>query len=230
MKIVAILPALNEAATVGAVVRGLRDFVAAVVVVDGGSSDDTCAQARAAGAEVVVEPRPGYGRACRAGVAFATDSSAEVVAFLDASSATYPEDLRAVLAPILNGGFDFVLGSRVSGQAEPGSLRPLQRAGNRLATQLIAWLHGHAYSDLGSMRAIRLGCLATLEMQESAHGWPAEMQVKAARRGLRICEVPIRYRRRRAGRSKVSGTAIGSLRAGFAILRVVLTGARTRGN
>lgn len=229
MKIIAILPALNEAATVGAVVRGIRELVAAVVVVDGGSSDDTCAQARAAGAEVVLEPRPGYGRACLAGVAYASAAGADVVAFLDASSAAHPEDLRAVLAPILNGSHDFVLGSRVGAQAEPGALRPLQRAGNRLATGLIALLHGHTYSDLGSMRAIGLGCLATLEMQESAHGWPAEMQVKAARRGLRICEVPIRYRRRRAGRSKVSGTAIGSLRAGLAILRVVLAGARIRG-
>jgi len=227
VKVVAILPAWNEASSVAAVVRGIsRDLVDHVVVVDGGSSDATCAQARNAGAEVVVEPRPGYGLACQAGVARARELGADVLAFLDASSAADPVDLRSVLAPVLAGQADFVLGSRTSGLAEPGSLRPLQRAGNRLATALISVLYHHNYSDLGSMRAISSGCLAHLDMQESAHGWPVEMQVQAARRGLRIREVPIHYRRRRAGRSKVSGHPLGALKAGLAILRVVLTGAR----
>ena len=200
--------------------------MAHVVVVDGGSSDDTCTQARAAGAEVVAHPRPGYGRACQAGFARARELGADVVAFLDASSAADPNDLQAVLAPLLAGQADFVLGSRTMGHAEPGSLRPLQRAGNLLATSLISVLYGHSYSDLGSMRAITCGCLASLEMREFAHGWPVEMQVQAVRRGLRIREVPIHYRRRRAGRSKVSGHPLGAVRAGLAILRVVLTGAR----
>ena len=224
MKVVAILPALNEAGSVAAVVRGIsRDLVASVIVVDGGSADATCAQARGAGAEVVVEPRPGYGRACQAGVARAIALGADVVAFLDASSAADPADLRAVLAPLLAGTADFVLGSRTGALAEPGALRPLQRAGNRLATTLIAHVYGHAYSDLGSMRAIRVSCLTALPMRESAHGWPVEMQVLAVRRGLRIGEVPIHYRRRLTGRSKVSGSPFGSLRAGVAILRVVLS-------
>lgn len=224
MKIAAILPALNEGASVAAVVRGIdRSLIDCVIVVDGGSTDQTCAEATAAGADVVVEPRPGYGRACLCGVARAAALGADVVGFLDASSAADPADLRAVLAPILRGDFDFVLGCRVGPQSEPGSLRPLQRAGNRLATALIAALYGHAYRDLGSMRAIRLGCLTSLGMRELAHGWPVEMQVKAARKNLRICEVPIRYRKRRAGRSKVSGHPLGSLRAGLAILRVVWT-------
>ena len=227
MKIAAILPALNEGASVAAVVHGIdRALVDWVIVVDGGSSDQTCAEAAAAGADVVIEPRPGYGRACLCGVARATELGADVVAFLDASSAADPAELRAVLEPILGGSYDFVLGSRVGPQSERGSLRPLQRVGNRLATALIAVLHGHAYSDLGSMRAIRLGCLTSLGMRELAHGWPVEMQVKAARQSLRICEVSIRYRKRRAGRSKVSGHPLGSLRAGLAIMRVVWTGGR----
>ncbi len=223
MNVVAILPAWNEGASVGAVVRGIsRELIQTVIVVDGGSTDATCAEAEAAGAEVVIERRPGYGRACLAGVARAAELGADVVAFLDASSAADPADLRAVLQPILEGQADFVLGSRTGGLADPGALRPIQRAGNRLATTLIAMLYGHSYSDLGSMRAIRLSCLTDLRMRELTHGWPVEMQVQAVRHGLRIGEVAIHYRRRQSGRSKVSGSVVGSLRAGVAILRVVV--------
>lgn len=224
MRVVAILPALNEAATLPAVLAAIApDLVWRVVVVDGGSSDGTPVLAQQAGAQVVTERQRGYGRACLAGAAEAQRLGAEVLAFLDASGSADPADLPAILAPILQGQADLALGSRTMGHAEPGALRPLQRLGNALAVSLIRLRHGKKYSDLGSMRAITSSALGALAMRELAHGWPAEMQVKAARVGLRVVEVPMRYRRRPAGRSKVSGTWSGAVRAGAAILRVVLT-------
>ncbi len=221
MKVVVIIPAWNEEASIGAVIRAIPSgLAAAVVVVDGGSRDATVAQAEAAGALVVVERRPGYGRACLAGVERAEQLGAEVVAFCDGSDAVRPSDLLIILQPLLHGDADIVLGSRTLGLAEPGALRPLQRFGNGLATWLIAHNFGFRYSDLGSMRAIRLECLRQMAMREQTHGWPAEMQVKAAQQGLRIREVPMHYRRRRAGSSKVSGHPFGAVKAGLAILRV----------
>ena len=222
MRTVAIVPALNEAATVAEVIRRLAAAGIGAVVVDGGSQDGTPDRARAAGATVVTERRRGYGQACQTGVAAAHRLDAEIICFVDAALAEDPSELPALLAPIAAGEADLVLGTRTQGRLEPGALRPLQRVGNRLATALIAGLVGHVYSDLGSMRAIRRDALAALQMRETAHGWPVEMQVRAARAGLRIREVPISYRRRRHGQSKVSGSVAGSLRAGAAILRVVL--------
>ncbi|MBI5609433.1 MAG: glycosyltransferase [Deltaproteobacteria bacterium] len=221
MKVAVVIPAWNEAASIAAVIRAIpTELGAAVVVVDGGSQDDTVEIARAAGAEVVVERRPGYGRACLTGVDRADALGAEVVAFCDGSDAANPADLLPIVGPILAGAADFVLGSRTLGLAEPGALRPLQRAGNWAATRLIALRFGVQYTDLGSMRAMRLDELRRLGLSELAHGWPTEMQVLAAKHGLRIREVPMHYRRRRAGASKVSGHPLGAVRAGWAILRV----------
>lgn len=228
MRVAVVIPVLDEAGTIESIVRAARatvgDTPRPVIVVDGGSVDDTRNRARAGGADVVIEPRRGYGRACAAGAQRAGELGAEVVAFLDGAGAEDPRDLPRIVAPILAGEADFVVGSRVLGDAEPGALRPAQRVGNHVATWLIAWLHGHRYTDLGSMRAIRCDALRDLGLVEAAHGWPAEMQVKAARAGLRIRELPIRYRRRRTGQSKVSGTLRGTMRAGVAILRVVVWG------
>jgi glycosyltransferase involved in cell wall biosynthesis len=228
MMVVAVVPALDEAETVAAVVRTLRTLlpvpVAAVVVVDGGSRDRTVAEAQTAGAVVCVETRPGYGRACRAGVEAARQLGADAVVFVDATGAIGPSEVAAVMAPIARGEADLVLGARQP--SEPGAMRGIQRAGNRLATALISLRFGRRFADLGSLRAIRLDALDRLRMTEPAHGWPAEMQVKAIRCGLRVKEVPIRYGKRKGGRSKVSGSLRGAVLAGCAILRVVLWGTR----
>lgn len=222
-----IIPALDEADTVASVIRGIPASVRGeVIVVDGGSHDGTAKRARAAGATVLVEPRRGYGRACSTGVRRAIRGGAEIVAFLDAAGAEDPRDLPGVIGPIARDEADLIIGSRELGHCEPGALRLAQRAGNRLATWLIWRLHGHRYSDLGSMRAIRVDALERLDMQEFGSGWPVEMQLKAVKLGLRVDESPIRYRRRRSGRSKVSGTVLGAVRAGTDILRVVLGSAR----
>ena len=221
MRVCIVIPAFEEAATIGNVLRAIPPGLAvAAIVVDGGSCDATRDVAAAAGARVVLEPRSGYGRACLAGMREAAALGADVVAFLGGGGAEDPADLPKVIGPVVRGEADLALGSRVQ-RAEPGALRPLQRFGNALATWLIALRFGRRFHDLGSMRALRLGALeAPLEL---AHGFPAEMQVQALKHGLRIVEVPIAFRRRRGGRSKVSGTVRGTLRAGAAILRVVLT-------
>jgi glycosyltransferase involved in cell wall biosynthesis len=222
---VVVIPAWNEAGSIAAVVRGIpADWP--VVVVDGGSSDGTVERAREAGAEVVVEPRRGYGRACRTGADRAAELGADVVAWVDAGGCEDPADLAEVVAPVARGEYDLCVGSRVRGERERGALRPMQRLGNALAVRLIALRWGQRFTDLGSPRAIRLNALNRLEMSELGMGWPVQMQALAAREGLRVTEVPVRYRRRRVGASKVSGSPIGSLRAGRAILGVVLRGGR----
>ena len=224
MKTVVVIPALNEAQNMMAAVSGVREtgLVDHVIVVDGGSGDATVERAQSASAEVVVELRRGYGRACLAGADQALKCGAEIIAFIDAAGASDPVDLAKVVEPIASGMADLVVGSRTLGRAERGALRPIQKAGNQLATWIIWLRYGHRYTDLGSMRAIRSTSLRRLAMRELGSGWPVEMQVKALRHGLRVHEIPMAYRRRRNGRSKVSGTVKGSVRAGVDILRVVL--------
>jgi len=195
-----------------------------VVVVDNGSTDATAQVARQDGATVVHEPRAGYGRACLAGLAslasLATlDSAVDVVAFMDADHSDYPEELPKLVAPILEGRADFVIGSRVR-QAQAGSLTPQQRVGNWLACRLLRWCFGQTYTDLGPFRAIRRQALDRLGMRDQTFGWTVEMQAKAARAGLRVIEVPVRYRPR-IGRSKISGTVSGTIRAGVGILSAI---------
>jgi len=202
-----------------------RERLHQIVVVDNGSVDGTAQVAREAGVSVVSEPRPGYGRACLAGLAAlaslaALDPAVDIVAFMDADHADYPEDLPLVLDPIVRGEADLVIGSRVR-HAEPGSLTPQQRAGNRLACALIQRWFRQRYTDLGPCRAIRRDALERLAMRDQAFGWTVEMQAKAARARLRIAEVPVRYRRR-IGRSKISGTVTGTILAGTAILSTIV--------
>ena len=226
MTVVAIIPALREAATIASVVTAVADHVDAVVVVDGGSDDGTAERAEAAGADVVVERRRGYGRACLTGADRAVALGADVLVFVDGGGAEDPDDLPAVLAPIEAGDADFVVGSRVRGDAEPGALRPAQRLGNALATAVLARRYGFRFSDLGSMRAIRAASLQDLGMSETGSGWPLQMQALALAPPHRTVEVPIRYRQRRGGRSKVSGSVVGSTRAALTILRVLARSAR----
>ena len=224
-----IIPALNETATIADLVAETRrQGVAWVIVVDNGSTDGTAGAARTAGAEVVSEPRRGYGYACAAGAGRALDLGAATLVFMDGDGSARPAELARLLGPLAAGAADLVLGSRVLGGAEPGALAPHQRFGNALSAALMRRLYGLAVTDLGPYRAIRADLLRALEMREMTYGWPTEMTVKAARRGARVVEVPVSWANRRAGRSKVSGTLRGSVLAAVYILGVTLRYARQK--
>jgi len=226
MTVVAVIPALREVATIGAVVTAVAGYVDAVVVVEGASGDGTAERAREVGADVVIEARRGYGRACLAGAERATELGADVVVFVDGGGAEDPADLPALLEPLRAGRADLVVGSRVRGDRERGALRPLQRLGNALVVRVLARRHGFEFSDLGSMRAIRADSLRALALTETGSGWPLQMQARALASGLRVVEVPIRYRRRQGGRSKVSGNLGSATRAGLTMLRVLARSGR----
>ncbi len=197
----------------------VRKIPVNVIVVDNASTDTTSLEAAKAGAKVISEPRRGYGYACAAGVAAAMD--ADVIVFMDGDYSYTPGDLPLLLSPILENWADLVLGSRELGQIVRGAMPSQQRFGNWLASRLMNILYGLSITDLGPYRAIRRGMLLELNMQEMTYGWPTEMIVKAARRKARIVEVPVSYRSRLTGRSKVSGTIRGTLLAGWYILGVI---------
>ncbi len=218
MHVSAVIPALDEEESIGAVVRSIpAHIVSEIVVVDNGSTDQTATRALQAGARVVREPVRGYGRACRAGVE-AISPLAEVVVFRDGDGSDCPEAMGRLLAPIASGTHDFVIGSRVRGEREPGSMNVAQLLAGRLAGACLRLLYGVRYTDMCPFRAIRRDALVGLGMRDETYGWNLEMQMKAARRGLRILELPVPHRRRRGGQSKVSGHPIGTARAGARIL------------
>ncbi len=220
-----LIPARDEEAALPSVLRDLAsERVRSVVVVDNGSRDATAEVARRGGAEVVREPRRGYGAACLAGIAHlaARADPPDVLVFLDGDHADDPRDLARLTAPIEAGAADLVIGSRTLGRSEAGALTPQQRVGNALAVALIRGLYRHRFTDLGPFRAVRFPSLLALGMADRDYGWTAEMQVKACRRGLRVVEVPVAYRRRRAGRSKVSATVRGTVGAGWKIVWTIL--------
>ena len=223
--IAVVIPACDEEEAIGKVLQDIPDLAQQVIVVDNGSSDQTAEVARCLGAHVVVEPHRGYGQACLAGIAQL--DCPDIVVFLDGDYSDYPEDMPALVSPIVTDSADMVIGSRVLGQREKGALLPQARFGNWLATLLIRLLFGVTFTDLGPFRALRYDALRRLEMQDRNFGWTAEMQVKAARLGLRSAEVPVRYRRR-IGTSKITGTLSGTLRAGYKILWTIFRYARWR--
>jgi glycosyltransferase involved in cell wall biosynthesis len=201
------------------VVRSLSaDVVAGVVVVDGGSSDRTRERAARAGAVVVTESRRGYGRACLTGATAAAD--ADVILFLDGDGSDVGEQAGRLVEPIVAGQFDLVLGSRVRGHCEPGALAAHQRMGNRLVAQVLNARFALRLTDVGPFRAIRSDVLWSLELTEMTYGWPTQMIRNTAGRGYSITELPVDYRRRLGGQSKVSGDICASARAGWQMLRV----------
>jgi glycosyltransferase involved in cell wall biosynthesis len=215
-----IIPALDEEHAIGALLDGVeRAVVRDVIVGDNGSVDATAAVARGRGATVVRVEERGYGAAC-AGALSAMADDVDVVLFMDADGSDDPSEIPLVLAPILSGRADLVIGSRALGVVERGALTPQQRFGNWLATRLIALLYHHRYTDLGPFRAIRRELLERIAMRDRRYGWTVEMQVRALQLGARVAEVPVRYRKR-IGRSKISGTVRGVVLAAYWILRTI---------
>ena len=216
-----VVPALNEAESVGILLGRIpRELFSQTIVVDNGSQDRTGEVAAAAGAQVVTEPRRGYGQACLSGIR-QVQPSVTAIAFMDADLSDDPMDLTRLARRFENDALDLAIGSRVLGSSEPGSLTPLQRFGNWLTTALIRSIWKVSFTDLGPMRMIGCDALERLRLRDPDFGWNVEMQAKAARLRLRIAEIPVQYRKRRFGKSKISGTITGSVRAGAKILWTV---------
>ncbi len=215
-----IIPALNEEESIGQVLNDIPgEVVAEVIVVDNGSSDNTVTVAQSLGANVVLEPLKGYGAACLRGISILKQDT-DIVVFLDADYSDYPQDLHTVVKPIINDNAEMVIGSRMSGAREKGALLPQAIFGNKLATFLIRLFWGFKYTDLGPFRAIKYRDLLALNMIDKNFGWTVEMQIKALKRGLRIVEVPVRYRKR-IGKSKITGTVSGTVRASVKIIYTI---------
>lgn len=228
-----VIPCLNEGDAIGGLVAevlaiandpSLAVRIDRVIVVDNGSTDHTAASATAAGAAVVSEPRRGYGRACLSGVLAATE--ADIIVLMDGDRSDQPSELPLLLDPLLTGKADLVVGSRIIGSYEKGSLLPQQIFGNRVATWLLRLAYGVRMTDIGPFRVIRREQLLDLGMREMTYGWSIEMIARAARRGLRVREVPVSYRKRAAGESKVSGNIRASLKAGYRILFAIVRARR----
>ncbi len=221
IRLAIIVPALNEAGNIRRLVERIPHDAAhslEIIVVDNGSTDGTGAEAQAAGAKVIHEPRRGYGYACTAGVNAA--QKADVIIFLDADGSFDPGQIPLLLAPIVDGRVDLVLGTRMKGGLLPGAMPWHQYVGNRMVAGLIRLLHHVQISDLGPFRAIRVPLLETLNIRERTFGYPTEIIVKAAQHHARVVEVPVSYGKRWSGKSKVSGTIRGTLLATYCIFRI----------
>ncbi|MFN8394535.1 MAG: glycosyltransferase family 2 protein [Bacteroidia bacterium] len=221
-RILVIIPAFNEAESIGKVVRDIpADLVREVVVVNNNSTDATEENARAAGATVLRENQKGYGHACLCGIAYAAAKTGAdrptIIVFIDGDYSDHPQQMGDVVRPITEKGYELVIGSRALGAREKGSMTPQQVFGNWLATTLIRWFYRVRFTDLGPFRAIRFEKLLDLGMKDTTYGWTVEMQLKAAKKKLRCIEVPVDYRRR-IGVSKISGTVKGTIMAGYKIL------------
>lgn len=223
--ILVIIPAFNEASSIGNVVGDIpKGLVNEVVVVNNSSTDDTEKNALEAGATVLREDRKGYGFACLKGIDYAKAKTGEdrpdIIVFLDGDYSDYPDQMDELIAPILEKGYDMVIGSRSLGQREKGAMMPQQVFGNWLATRLMRLFYGFKYTDLGPFRAIRFEKLLELGMKDQTFGWTIEMQIKAIKKKLKITEVAVNYRKR-IGVSKVTGTVKGTLGAGYKIITAI---------
>jgi len=218
-KIGVIIPAYNEALSIKKVITKIPSLADEILVINNGSTDETQIKAVSAGATVLNEPKKGYGHACLCGINYFNNLTEppEIIVFLDGDYSDYPEDLNEIIKPILEDQIDFVVGSRVKSKRERGSMTPQQIFGNELASVLIRILYGGKFSDLGPFRAIKLEVLNKLEMQDKTYGWTVEMQLKILGNKFTYCEVPVRYKKR-IGKSKVSGTLVGTVMASIKIL------------
>ena len=222
-KISVIIAALNEEAAIGGVIDAVpKDLVDEILVVDNGSTDRTAEVASAAGARVIKEPVPGYGRAFRAGLR-AISPECEIVVFLDGDGSDCPEMMDRLVTPIVEGKSDFVIGSRTLGHREAGSMNFHQVLAGYMIGLILRILYGVRSTDMGPFRAIRRHKLDSLGLREETYGWPLEMQMRAARARVRTMEVPVDYRRRAGGHSKIAGTVRGSI---LAATRILVTLAR----
>ena len=223
MKVSVIIPVLNEENAIAKVINDIpktgnneETTIQEIIVVDNGCTDKTATIAAQCGARIVTEPRRGYGYACLTGIDALTTKPPDIVVFLDGDYSDYPTDMPRLLQPIRNGEAALVIGARTQGSAKD-ALLPQARFGNWLACFLIHRFFGVRYTDLGPFRAIRYADLLALNMQDKTFGWTVEMQLKAAKLGIAVCEVPVRYRKR-IGTSKITGTLTGTLKAGYKIL------------
>ncbi len=228
MRCYVIIPAYNEEKSISKVINGLpKDLISGVVVVNNNSTDNTASEAEKAGAVVLNEKVQGYGASCLNGINYLSDiffvqkeKNCDVVVFLDGDFSDYPEEARLLIEPIINKDFDFVLGSRVLGKREKGSLPVQSVVGSKVAGLLINLFWGIKYTDLGPFRAIKFDRLLALNMHDKWFGWTVEMQIKAAKKNYKILEVPVSYRKR-IGKSKVTGTFKGTFMASVIILKTI---------
>lgn len=218
--IVVIIPAFNEEDSIHHVIHDIpKGLVSEIIVVNNNSSDGTLKKARGAGAVVLNEKRRGYGFACLKGVEYAKSRTqkTDIVVFLDADYSDFPEEMEKLVRPITEEDYDMVIGSRLLGKRQKGSMLPQQLLGNLMAVKLLKFFYGVKYTDLGPFRAIKLHKLISLDMQDTTYGWTVEMQLKAAKQKLKVCEVPVSYRKR-IGVSKITGTLRGTIMAGYKII------------
>lgn len=218
-----IIPAFNEENSIKKVIADIpKEFVREIIVIDNNSSDETSANAKNSGATVLEQTLQGYGNACLKGIEYIKnkESKPDIVVFLDADYSDYPEEMSALITPILNHNMDMVIGSRALGKKAKGSMTPQQIFGNWLATLLIRVFYGVRYTDLGPFRAIKYKRLIQIDMQDQTYGWTVEMQLKAAKLKLNTCEIPVNYRER-IGFSKISGTIKGTIGAGYKIITTI---------
>lgn len=212
-----VIPCLNEEEPISAVVQEVSaQGIDEIIVVDNGSTDQTASRAAAAGAKVVSEPSRGYGRACATGVA-AVRCDCDIVCFLDGDGSDVASFLASVVTPVADGSADFVIGSRLRGKREPGSMTPQQIVAGWISGVLLRVTYGARYTDMSPFRALRVDTLRSLDMREQTYGWNLEMQMRVAVNGLRILEIPVDHRCRRGGASKVSGNLVAGLQAAWKI-------------